>query len=924
MIQQETVSIGKVRRRGLTLACFVLAITLVAGISIYTDSLASQQWEIHTSIGSVAMKVKGDNVHVIIDDISSLPEITSLSTIEKARAFLRMDQDEIFQGSPDNPLNPVFLAQGFAYSLNSEFIESFPYKFVLVVGRWPENGSEIAIAYNDAAYWNIPIGRMMNYTHTLNGEKRTVFVVGIFTQPDSDAIELYATDAVAIVTEDVLNPEDKSIEIFANIDRTIITPLDGRGSLARLQELDDKIKALDPDYSPTTPYSEYIVENYLEVGVREYIDWLNTARLHQIGRSQGTILLGGMLFLMAVRFNTDARKDELRLWFSRGASNRRITTLVVGEILGISILSCVFALFFGIVGSRLAYASTDFLHFESNLLSSSSFMITYDTLFFLLAISIVTPLIVYAINQRTKSEEIIEEQEHGRLARFTRALRMIRWDAAILVTALLFLIALNIGGNTVRNIPSLMFIFYYLPIPLFLGIASLLSKILLQASNVISKIYSRMNRQTVSYLGIRRIGKRVRYAAPVILVIGITMSVSLNSMIIAESIPQTQINHSRFLIGADVTFHLNIDSNEYWPTIFEWTANHTNVESISMASVGTLTFSEGSSGEVEFIAINPSEFIKVGFSYLGIGLEESSLSMILNDLELNTEGAIISQDVANEYDVHIGDSIRAFTINEIEDITEFNVIGIVPALSAPNTINAMLTDQGEALGLGKVWVNSEYLSSIIDLNGTSENFLCVRTKPGYNGTALGEDFELEFGPSVLEADGWSAVEFEVDALVSQSQYQIDRAIDSMLVMISIFSVVLALTLYRIQGNLHGKRENAILRTLGAGKRNIISTQVHELLGIVILTFFILAIFGPILVINSVEAGMTTYSIWSFEFPIGPQISINSNMLGFSLGYFIIIPIGLLLLLYARPSHENMTQALDAGWSKRNLDWEEWS
>lgn len=98
-----------VQRRGLTLACFVVVFTLIGSISIYTDTLALQEWESHTSIGPVAMKVQGSNVQEIVHDVSLLPQVTSLSPVEKARAFLRMDQNDIYQGSPDDPMNAMFL-----------------------------------------------------------------------------------------------------------------------------------------------------------------------------------------------------------------------------------------------------------------------------------------------------------------------------------------------------------------------------------------------------------------------------------------------------------------------------------------------------------------------------------------------------------------------------------------------------------------------------------------------------------------------------------------------------------------------------------------------------------------------------------------------------------------------------------------------
>ncbi|MHA1290916.1 MAG: hypothetical protein ACTSPB_26320, partial [Candidatus Thorarchaeota archaeon] len=152
-------------------------------------------------------------MQAVVEDIKDITQVSQAAVAETAQAYLRMDKNSIYQGSPTDPINPMFLLVGQAYSFNTDFSQAFPTEFELAEGRYPENSSEIAIAEADADYWGIPIGRMMNYSHFLNSEKRTIFVVGFF-KTSEDALRSVITDAIAIVTSEVLNPETVKTKLY--------------------------------------------------------------------------------------------------------------------------------------------------------------------------------------------------------------------------------------------------------------------------------------------------------------------------------------------------------------------------------------------------------------------------------------------------------------------------------------------------------------------------------------------------------------------------------------------------------------------------------------------------------------------------------------------------------------------------------------
>ena len=164
--------LSEFKRRVITLFCFLMAASMIVSVFIFIDSSSLEQWNEYNDIGPVAMRVQGDDLESVLQEIKNTEHVTTASIAKTAEAFIRMDKNALYEGSPTDPINPMFLLVGQAYSFNSDFIEAYPTEFELTAGRYPQNSSEIAIPQADAGYWGIPIGRMMNYSHFLNSEKR--------------------------------------------------------------------------------------------------------------------------------------------------------------------------------------------------------------------------------------------------------------------------------------------------------------------------------------------------------------------------------------------------------------------------------------------------------------------------------------------------------------------------------------------------------------------------------------------------------------------------------------------------------------------------------------------------------------------------------------------------------------------------------
>ena len=78
--------------------------------------------------------------------------------------------------------------------------------------------------------------------------------------------------------------------------------------------------------------------------------------------------------------------------------------------------------------------------------------------------------------------------------------------------------------------------------------------------------------------------------------------------------------------------------------------------------------------------MNPREYKEIGYDYLGNPLNESDLSLLLDNLESSPDGAIITQDIADSYEFEVGDILGASTLEEGAMPFAFRIIGISEAL----------------------------------------------------------------------------------------------------------------------------------------------------------------------------------------------------------------------------------------------------
>ena len=238
------------KRKGVTLLCFLLASAIAMGITVYVDSYSVHEWGSNiSSVGDVSISVTGPDI------IDYLGQIRNIAGISKAAA-LPTSEGNIEYWVNSTWGNWIDTIPGRVIAIDQEFMDIFPGYITLVEGELPNgNTSQIAIPEYIAYQYNFKVEDVLNFSLYWDGPYQQVEVIGIFSQggEGSSTNFLWGVDEIAIVDSGVMVSVDH--KIYIDIDRNRITPFDPSGSLAFVTGIDQKIRELDPLYNPQRPWS---------------------------------------------------------------------------------------------------------------------------------------------------------------------------------------------------------------------------------------------------------------------------------------------------------------------------------------------------------------------------------------------------------------------------------------------------------------------------------------------------------------------------------------------------------------------------------------------------------------------------------------------------------------------------------------------
>ncbi len=909
---------GSSRRRAVTFICLMLSAALATAITVYVDSYSVHKWEELLDIGPVAMEVGGVDVQDIRDEISQIPGVLKTATFVIAHGALSPVSWNQHEGS----------YWGGFIQYNQALIDEFSDLFILDSGSFPEEVDQIVLNVEVADNIDVGIGDLVNYTQEghESGSSYIMEVVGLWKQQSSIGAYSNYGWSIAIVMPPRINLASADVYVWVDVDRSHISPFNVQASLDYLTRIEESIRQLDPTYNPQYGGGRYWISDGLFYGITRYAMWQQGKRMTQLMRAGGPILLLVLTLFLAVRHNMNERRYESNILISRGADKNTVYNMVYKEIMVLAVLSTIVGLGLGTVLSRVGIISTGYFTLDWARFFSEPLLISLESLVMSALIGVFVPLgaiVAYDFVYKTKSAA---DDSTGKLAKLTRGLVFIKWDILLVsLTGAAIVAMVSMGSSMQLNLFLRFFsniILSFAPFALFLGAASLFIKALRAGASGASSRLKGVFGVVPSSVGIRRIGKAASSAGPVAMVFVLTISLAWSNAVVSDSLPLTKINQAKFSFGGDIRFDLDFLQNYASVNRTEFIRNCTQHEAYMAGAELTITelmLSTGQYDSADLVAMDPTDFLNVGYDYTGHPLNESPLKSMLLELDRNSIGAVISQDIAQDYELSVGDSLRSYG-TEMGNISvfTFTIIGVYQALT-----NALPFDTqsdryyGRAFGQRTVWVNRGYLSQFMSFTTESRSMYAMRVTDNSNTTDVALEllnaarYEPPDPSGPISAYDYVDVDSEVRSFVETTEYTMDRAVDTMLTVASTLVIFGAIAIYAAEGLSARRREIALMRAMGADKNIIVKTQAAELIVIVATSVLLLLAFAPLFSIITMLIQHTSNMVY----PIRVFFSIPYLTLALVLSFFLVSVSLFIVGVSTLAVKIHLAQSLNASWSE---------
>jgi len=300
---------------------------------------------------------------------------------------------------------------------------------------------------------------------------------------------------------------------------------------------------------------------------------------------------------------------------------------------------------------------------------------------------------------------------------------------------------------------------------------------------------------------------------------------------------------------------------------------------------------------------------------------------MLESLASIPDGAIVSSDIANDYNLEIGDILRATQMDGEAIPISFRILGIVTALpEMPERDNWYYYPPApiaipypyfftEIVGQQRVMVNRDFLSTHIDIVNETFSYLCVQTVEGANGTLIANELLEQGGTQVLYNGIWDSVNTRTDRYLGQTAYHMDRSVDTMLTVLTTGTIMGAFSVYALEGVRARRREIALLRSNGADNSIIIRAQGAEMLVLMLFSLVVLLGFAPLYLTTSINSASTGMASWYTVYPISMFAVIPWMTLLTVLAFFVASAVVFIGVVAVLGSRINLAATLNASWAE---------
>ncbi|MFW9978942.1 MAG: FtsX-like permease family protein [Candidatus Thorarchaeota archaeon] len=900
----------KRQRRLITLFCFMITSSIFMSTLVFVDSYSLYRWNEDVNVGPAAIIVSGQGyMENQVAKIANVEGITKAARLNGA--FFNIE----------SMYKHLKWSQGLeAVVYNEAFQAAFPSIFSFIEGRAPENENEVAVSMLAVNLLYLELNSPVNYSIDFTESSTNAIVVGIYDHGSLNTSQTWMYRRGDFMIHSSFYTTYTFDLVYADIDRSRITPTNPKGALMFLNEVEVAIYDIDPSYK-FTGRSRYTVFNSLVMGIEDYDEYLGNLRFTQLYRTGGLLLLGFSTIYLAINYVLKQRAFETNMLIARGASIRRTRFMVSIELVISSILAAPVGILFGIIMSRVAMSATGYLQFDFSRILTQPILISIETILYSILIGIGAPLILLISQETERSRYSTSEAKPSKFARIVESLNFISSDAVLLAFSVLLLAALNSGGTIVAANPVFSAMIVLLPFALFFSLTSILLKALRRGTLYVSRAFSKIFGKIPSAVGIRKIEKQSSTSLLLVIVLVLAMSLSWNYAINSATLPTTRLNQTRFAVGGDIAFHLDSDATEMWD---DFIGNASFLEASSVGSLVTefpLSLSSGTEGLYDFVCIQPEEYLKVGYDSQGSELNSSVISDYLIQLQMTEDGAIITQDIAESYGLTAGSVLRAFWQNRSETETiEFSIIGVVDAIPDSLTFSQGYNPYPGLswtyqVGASRIWVNQNFMEAIIDSIPDINYVYCMRMPKGTNTSLfVSQLLEIEASEAILN-DEWVSAELEVEKYLSQESYELDRASDSLFTILSITTIFGTFTVYSFEGIRSRRREIALLRSLGADTSLVLKTQVSEMTVLTLMSILLLLIFSPILAVNTLISAVRTYGGVSYIFPSVLSVVFPWPLLFSILSFFIGCVVIFIFFIAFLGAKISLSETLNYTWTE---------
>ncbi|MFW9927233.1 MAG: hypothetical protein ACFFDM_10760, partial [Candidatus Thorarchaeota archaeon] len=215
------------RRKGVTLLCFILASSMAMGITVYVDSYSVHEWDRNLDIGEIALIANGDDIQNYVEEIQAIDGVDRAATLRKGSGIIQFLVNDSWGVYPNDIWGDIIAP-------SQEFMETFPEYITLEEGSFPtSNSSQIAIINLMARSYGLDIGDVLNFSSDWNWDDDfdQVEVIGIYSQSRGESYDYYYGyfETIAVVLPAVIT--NIEYQVYIDIDRSRLTAFNAGGSL---------------------------------------------------------------------------------------------------------------------------------------------------------------------------------------------------------------------------------------------------------------------------------------------------------------------------------------------------------------------------------------------------------------------------------------------------------------------------------------------------------------------------------------------------------------------------------------------------------------------------------------------------------------------------------------------------------------------